>query len=356
LAAEKFLNSSRTMPKVSICLPNLNTAKYLPERLDSILSQTFKDWELIVYDSYSGDGAWEIFQSYAAKDSRMQISQGPREGIYAGFNACISKAQGEFIYIATSDDTMSPNCLEKMVAALEKHPDCGLCQCALEIIDDSGKIHTSLRWEQFAFGRFALDLLRKQHIRPAPMDGILHFALQTIFTSITQLLVRRCVFDRYGLFDCAWGSAGDFEWGTRVGLLVGTIYLPDSLATWRVHPSQATGFTETAAMRRKMSAMADSAYQKVLKIKPDLRGRLPALHELRAFYDAQILDFIHRECQGRRSWFTGLLREAIRGNRTAWRCLISPKRTFYDNENEQFSRLSACLEKVGCAISVVKLK
>lgn len=61
-------------PRVSICLPNLNNRLYLEERIATIEAQTFQDWELVVCDNFSDDGAWEFFQELAARDSRVQIS------------------------------------------------------------------------------------------------------------------------------------------------------------------------------------------------------------------------------------------------------------------------------------------
>ena len=71
---------SGSTPRVSICVPNLGTRPFLPERFETIFNQTFTDWELIVYDSYSDDGSWEYIQELAAREPRMRISQGPREG------------------------------------------------------------------------------------------------------------------------------------------------------------------------------------------------------------------------------------------------------------------------------------
>ena len=104
---------------VSICVPNFNTRAYLPERFNTIFSQTFTNWELIVCDSYSDDGGWEYIEELAKHEPRMRIYQTPRKGIYAGFNDCIKEAKGKYVYIATSDDTMMPDCLEWMVSTLE---------------------------------------------------------------------------------------------------------------------------------------------------------------------------------------------------------------------------------------------
>jgi glycosyltransferase involved in cell wall biosynthesis len=107
------------MPLVSICLPNLNTRRFLEPRMESLLSQTLNDWELIIVDNYSDDGAWEYFQKFN-DDPRIKLTQAPRAGMYANWNNCLRQARGEYIYVATSDDTCKPELLEKMVAALGK--------------------------------------------------------------------------------------------------------------------------------------------------------------------------------------------------------------------------------------------
>ncbi|MFN9369974.1 MAG: glycosyltransferase [Planctomycetia bacterium] len=333
------------MAKVSICLPNLNTARYLPERLDSILAQTFSDWECVVSDNFSDDGAWDILRQYGEKDSRFKLAQAAKDerGMYPNWNNCIRRATGDFVYFATSDDTMAHDCLEKMVGELERHPECGLCQCGLDVIDEQGRPH-SWRWQDCSFGRFAPEWLMRKHVRAAPMDGLLHFALQTVYTSITQVLMRRSVFEKYGLFETRWGSAADFEWGMRVGLLESCVYIPEVLASWRVHPSQATGQTESSSARRRLLDMATSAYGKAIGFQPAMAGRLPSLDTLSEFYEEQIASFAMNENRSgiRRSLF--LLRETLSGSRAALRCLCSRHIPDSFREESQFRRLRALLD------------
>jgi glycosyltransferase involved in cell wall biosynthesis len=255
-------------PKVSICVPNLNTRPYLPERFQSIFEQTFQDWELLVYDSYSDDGAWDYIQQLAAKEPRMQVWQGPRQGTPGSWNPCIAKARGTYVYVATSDDTMAPDCLEKMVAALESHPECGLCQCRLEVIDEKSAPLPELRqWSHYSLlGAYDETLIRRKNIRMAPHDGLLHPVLLTIYTSITQLLIRKTVFDRIGLFELRWGSISDFEWGMRAALVENCIYIPDAVATWRIHSGQATQNVNTPDVRLKMIDMARHAFARATTV------------------------------------------------------------------------------------------
>jgi len=285
-------------PRVSICVPNLNTRPYLHERFETIFTQTFQDWELIVYDSYSDDGAWEYIQELAAREPRMRISQGPREGTPGSWNPCIAQALGEYVYIATSDDTMAPDCLEKMVATLEAHPDCGLCQCGLVIIDEKGiPFPAERQWVHYTLGDYDHNLVQMKNKRLAPHDGIVHPALFTIYTSITQLLIRRSVFGKIGLFDGRWGSISDFEWEMRAGLVENCIYIPDQLATWRLHPNQATQEVHTPKAKEKMIEMARTAFDRAQSCKGHRLQNIN-LDDFLYFLERDILEFEYDQAQG----------------------------------------------------------
>lgn len=229
-----------TTPTVSICLPNLNTATYLEECIRSALGQTFSDFELIISDNYSDDGSWEIIQRYAGEDKRTRAFQKPREGMYANWNNTLREARGKYIYILTSDDVMVPDCLEKMVAALEAHPECDIATCKLLTIDEFGNPIPE-QWERYDSTRYLGEILEKQHVRFAPSDFPIHFLFGSIIISITQILVRRTVFDRVGMFRTDLGSEADLEWHARSSWFSSKIHIPEFLATWRRSPQQATG-------------------------------------------------------------------------------------------------------------------
>ena len=246
-------------PKVSILLPNLNTRPFLRERLDSILQQTIADWELVVVDNYSDDGAWEVFQDYARREPRMRILQAPREGWIANWNNALRLARGQYIYYATSDDSMSPDCIEKMQAALEAHPDCHIAHCCLTIIDETGKPVMDARgWDQYEEVLFFGDMIHKAHVRLAPHDGILSFFYRTAYKSMTQILVRKDVYDTVGDFQ----HTLDVEFQMRAGSLFNTIHIPEYLATWRIYSDQgsAKSFTrmrqDGSFLRAAESALA----------------------------------------------------------------------------------------------------
>ena len=292
-----------SIPRVSICVANLNSRKFLPERFESIFQQGFQDWELIVYDSHSEDGAWEYIQGLAAKEPRMRISQGPREGVYAGWNACLRQAKGEFVYIATSDDTMSPDCLEKMVAALDQHPECDLAHCCATFIDEYSR-PLDWKWETWPSVAYFGDLIHAKHIRPPGHDSVLAFALATPYYSITQLLIRRSLFEKSGLFETRWGSFGDWPWQLRATLLTSTIHIPEYLATWRKHPEQASQLDKyyKAQSEGWFVEIADSVITFSKKIKSPKPAGLP--RRLRRFF---LFKKMYPEWRHHSSWRSKIL-------------------------------------------------
>jgi hypothetical protein len=251
-----------SQPLVSIGLPNRNTVPYLPERVQTIFNQTCQDWELIVSDNFSDDGAWAFFKDVARRDRRVSIRQAPL-GLYDGWNDCIRRARAKYIYIATSDDTMAPDCLEKLVAALEGHPECDLAHCRLRIIDKWGR-EFDHGWSRISL--FALSsgpLIDIAHIRMAPFDALLLMSGRTVYWSITQLLIRRELFDKVGFFESRWGSLGDVNWQMRACLVANTVHVADTWAGWRVHPGQATGTIDYCSLEheRKTQEMIDHAIE-----------------------------------------------------------------------------------------------
>jgi glycosyltransferase involved in cell wall biosynthesis len=282
-------------PLVSVLLPSLNHRRFLDERVESIFSQTLTDWELIILDGYSEDGSWEFLRELPHKDARIRAGQAPREGIYPAWNKCLQAASGRFVYIATSDDTMPPDCLEKLVAGLEEHPDCDLAHCPLRVIDESGR-ESADWWRHGIFARSSGTLLGRKHIRRAPLDGLLHLSGENVYVSITQMLIRRSLFDRVGQFESRWGSEGDFNWHMRAALLANTVHIADTWGGWRQHSGQATaGVNLFSANRfRNVNDMIDDALRRSEPLLADaVQRRLAGW--ARAAKESRCLDFEVRE-------------------------------------------------------------
>jgi glycosyltransferase involved in cell wall biosynthesis len=128
------------MPRVSIGLPVFNGEKFLCDALDSILAQTFRDFELIISDNASTDRTREICESYAAKDDRVQLVYNDVNlGAARNYNIVVERSTGEYFKWAAHDDVCAPEFLERCVAVLDKDPSIVLCYPKMVDIDDDGK-------------------------------------------------------------------------------------------------------------------------------------------------------------------------------------------------------------------------
>lgn len=310
------------MARVSICLPNLNTARYLPELFAAILAQTFEDWECVVSDNFSDDESWEIIRDFAGRDSRIVPLQAARhpEGMYPNWNNCIERALGEYVYIATSDDTLAADFLEKMVHELDSHPECDLAHCPLRIIDGEGRDMGDWWQTSSTFAMASPGLLGRRHIRHAPFDGLLHIGGQSVYISITQLLIRRRLFDQVGLFSGKWRSLGDFHWNMRASLVANTVHVPDTWGGWRVHPQQATAQydDQSAEHLRQKREMIEHAMGRTETELPEF-VRSGGWQRMREYLNAK--DNLSRgieACGGKSARIMYLLREYSKGSQAAW--------------------------------------
>ena len=270
-------------PKISILLPSLNVRSFLEPRVDSLLKQTFTDWEAIVLDSHSTDGTWEYFQAVARVDPRFRLNQVPREGVYAAINRGLALSAGEFVYIATCDDTMAPEFLAQMMGALVRCPEAGVAVCdCLFINRDGNELRPEDMTDQLSRRqvsnllksgsvRTSLPSIKLDHInyRPPPHDCFLHFNGRSVYFSLTQLLIRTSSAKAAGVFETNLSSAADFRWLVRLTSLTGSIHLPKRFATWRFHGDQ-------VSLRRDKARLSDMA-KMCESILPEIRQRHPGL-------------------------------------------------------------------------------
>ena len=107
--------------KVSIIIPFKNTAHFLPECLDSIVNQTYIDWEVLAVNDHSTDTSLELLSSYSQRDKRIKVFQNNGNGIIPALQTAFAQSSGGFVTRMDSDDIMEPNRLEVMVNSLIKY-------------------------------------------------------------------------------------------------------------------------------------------------------------------------------------------------------------------------------------------
>jgi glycosyltransferase involved in cell wall biosynthesis len=129
-------------PAISVLIPTFNYSRYLPEAIESVLSQDFPDFELIIADDCSSDDTAEVVKPYCQRDSRIQFIAHPANmGMVNNWNYCLERAQGEYIKFIFGDDKLcGPNALGRMLAMLKSDPAATLAASARVILDENSKV------------------------------------------------------------------------------------------------------------------------------------------------------------------------------------------------------------------------
>lgn len=219
------------MPKVSIIIPTYNRSHFILDAIDSVLNQTFQDFEIIVIDDGSTENTKEILSKYGSIIYAYQENRGRAEARNAG----IRQAKGEYIAFLDDDDIWLPQKLEKQVAFLNSKPDIGLVHTFSEVIDGKGYFlakETRIRHK-----------LYKKAIRIGyTYEGMSELCIMFLST----VMLRKNCFDKVGSFDSNMPAFEDWDFYLRLALRyrIGTI--PEVLVRYRLHAGCTTQneFTE----------------------------------------------------------------------------------------------------------------
>lgn len=224
------------MPKVSVCIPTYNTAKYLPEAIESVLDQDFTDYELVICDNASTDETPEICQRYA--DSRIRYVRYEKLVNQGGnWNRCLDLATGEYVALLHSDDSYLPGFLKDRVRALDENPQAGLAFGAVQLIDFDG--------EEIGHQFFG----DKEFVVPAP-EFYEELLLGCVISPVAPM-VRRSCYEAVGRFneERLWGI--DWDMWLRLSARFGVAYSKQVTASYRTH---GTSGTATGLLQAKNGA------------------------------------------------------------------------------------------------------
>jgi glycosyltransferase involved in cell wall biosynthesis len=134
-------SSSSSNPKISVVMPVFNGERFLREAVESILNQTFADFEFVIIDDGSTDATAAILKSYSKCDLRVKVHRQENEGIVASLNRGCILARGEYIARMDADDVSAPQRFERQVVLLDRNPQVGLVGCGMyDNIDASGAV------------------------------------------------------------------------------------------------------------------------------------------------------------------------------------------------------------------------
>lgn len=215
-------------PKISVLMPAYNTEKYVNEAIESILQQTFNDFELIIIDDCSTDNTWDVIQEYSKKDGRISIHRNEKNsGISSTRNKLISLAKGNYIVWQDSDDISLPTRMEKQYKLMEENPAVGICGGYLQFFNNQGNL--SIR--KYA----ATDaLLRKNIFRFSPVAQ-------------PGAIVRKKALIETGFFSTELEAAEDLAVSFQIGSKYQFANLQEVVLKYREH-SDGTTFTKLRTM------------------------------------------------------------------------------------------------------------
>jgi len=122
-------------PLISVVMPVYNTEKFVAEAIESILAQTFTDFEIIIIDDCSTDKSWQIIQDFSEKDQRIvTIQNSENQGLARSLNKGLKIAKGQFIARMDADDISMPQRFEIQLDFLKNHPDVGVVGSTVKFI------------------------------------------------------------------------------------------------------------------------------------------------------------------------------------------------------------------------------
>ena len=208
------------MPKVSVIMPAYNAEKYIKEAIDSILNQTFGDFEFIILNDCSKDATEEIILSYQ-DDRIVYVKNEENMGVAATLNRGLELAKGEYIARMDSDDISLPERFALQVAYMDGHPECGICG-SNTLLFGQGKEN-----ELFCFAQ-----------EDAAIRTDMLFNSSFAHPSV---MLRRSVLDQYGLrYDCSFERVEDYELWDRLLTVSKGYNIQKPLLRYRFHTAQVT--------------------------------------------------------------------------------------------------------------------
>jgi len=235
---------------ISLVIPAYNRERYVAAAIRSILAQTRRDFELVVWDDGSSDGTLAAARDAAGGDPRVHVVASDHRGIAATLNAAIRATSGPYIGWVDSDDVLAPAALAETAAVLEGAPSAGVVYTSYVSMDEDGTLRGPGKRCRIPFSpqRLLVD-----------------------FMTFQFRLIRRSAFEQVGGVDESMPSAEDYDLCLRLSEVTEFRHVDKPLYGYRVHDG-----SESQAGRVKQIFASQEAINRALK-----RRGLDATHELR---------------------------------------------------------------------------
>lgn len=204
-------------PKVSVIITFYNAASYLGEAIASVITQTYPDWELILWDDGSTDHSAVVAKAYADKHSRIHLYQSENQGQVSCLKQAHSLVQGDYVGVLDADDLLAPTALAKTVRFLDQNPLYGMVYTNYQVMDSQGKLR---------------QLGSRCQIRYSPKR------LLVDFMTFHFRLIRKKVLEAVGDVNPNVQMAWDYDLCLRLSEVTSIYHLQEVLYFYRVHSHQ----------------------------------------------------------------------------------------------------------------------
>jgi predicted O-linked N-acetylglucosamine transferase (SPINDLY family) len=243
---------SSTKPLVSVCIPTYNGERFIHETIDSILSQTYPNLEIIISDDNSNDRTVEIAKSFQENSNCVfLILKHEQYGLSQNWNFCISQAKGKYIKFVFQDDLLEPNAIAEMVELAEQDNEIGLVfsprtlfttpgddYCDPSFLESHGAKDIHRGWSNLQPIQSGQELLRD--------PNIFNYSINKIGEP-TTVLIKKEMFDRVGLFNSDLCQLVDLEMWLRIISECKVGFVDRYLSHFRLHEQQQTNKNSTKA-------------------------------------------------------------------------------------------------------------
>lgn len=243
------------MPKVSVIMPAYQAEQYIGESIQSIVNQTFTDWELIITDDGSRDHTAAVVLLWAGRDQRIRlICNESQQGAAQSRNKAIQASNSELIAFLDADDMAYPKRLQKQVAYMQQNPSVGLVAHWLDIMDENSLPHPA-QW-----------VWRKEKDTHLPV-----FLLFGNAFALSSVMMRRNVWERLHGFSTAFEPCEDYALWSEAATITNLHIIPEKLGARREHKNN---WTSRASEKSKRQA------EEVIKLNISKLDIIPSASEL----------------------------------------------------------------------------
>lgn len=234
-------------PSVSVIVPNYNHARFLKQRIDTILNQTYTDFELIILDDCSTDDSKKIIDLYAENEkvSHVVYNEENSGSLFNQWQKGLALAQGEWIWIAESDDYSAPNFLETLMSKISD--GVSLVFCKSNIVDEDGVyVSDSSVWLSDIAGQ----MLENDFVAEGKTLFYEVHAYKNIVSNTSSAIFRKKIVDNVQ-FPYNYKICGDWLFFAQMTLAGNVAYVAETLNYWRQHSktTRNVGSLETERLR-----------------------------------------------------------------------------------------------------------